>query len=103
MNKEENLVSRYSSRLTREPDGRPSNLSFLAGAGCLYLLSVFAYLTGDFMSALPLLGTVFALIGIAESLPARRQQTAFGVRLLSVLLVVVWVVGLIAGPQLFVY
>jgi hypothetical protein len=73
-------------------------------AGLLYLVSVYAWTRGTILLAQPLLGTVFALAGVAESLPATRQQTAVRVRLLGVLLAgtatVVWVVGLLGGPQL---
>lgn len=56
------------------------------------------------VEAQPFLGTVFVLAGVAESLPATRQQTAVRLRLLGLLLAgtatVVWVVELLGGPQL---
>lgn len=51
----------------------------------------------------PLLGTVFVLIGIAESLPATRQRIAFRLRLLTALfagtIAAVLLIGLLGGPQ----
>ncbi|ERH09259.1 MAG: hypothetical protein J07HX64_01012 [halophilic archaeon J07HX64] len=72
-------------------------------AGLLYLVSVYAWTRGTVLLFQPLLGTVFALTGVAESLPAARQQTAFRIRLLGVLLggtvTAVLFVGLLGGPQ----
>jgi hypothetical protein len=102
----ESSVSRYSRHLAREPDGWPQNLIFLYGAGLLYLVSVYGWTRGTILLAQPLFGTTLALSGVAESLPTARQQTAFRLRLLGVLLAgavtVVGVVGLVGGPQLLV-
>jgi hypothetical protein len=104
MSSGETIFSRHTRSLSREPDGRPENLVFLGMAGLLYLVTVYTWTRGTSLLAQPLLGTVFALAGVAESLPATRQQTAVRLRLLGVLLAgtatVVWVVGLLGGSQL---
>jgi len=101
----ETIFSRYTHSLSREPDGKPENLLFLGMAGFLYLVSVYTWVSPGTVTTAPLLlGTVFALAGVAESLPATRRQTAVRLRLLGVLLAgtatVVWVVGLLGEPQL---
>ncbi|ERH09262.1 MAG: hypothetical protein J07HX64_01015 [halophilic archaeon J07HX64] len=91
-------------QLSCEPDGRPGNLIALGGAGLLYLASAYVWTHGIILLIQPLLATVFALYGVAESLPATRRQTAFRLRILGVLLagvsMVVGVVELLGGPQL---
>jgi hypothetical protein len=106
MTSAESVFSQYTRSLSREPGGRPQNLIFLCGAGLLYLVSVYGWTRGTILLAQPLFGTTLALSGVAESLPTARQQTAFWLRLLGVLLAgavtVVGVVGLVGGPQLLV-
>jgi len=104
MNDRERVFSWRSHSLSREPEGRPQNLIFFTMAGFLYLISMYAFVArGTVAPVPPLLGTVFALIGIAESLPATRQRTAFRLRLLTVLsagiIAAVLLIGLLGGPQ----
>jgi hypothetical protein len=104
MSSGETIFSRHTRSLSREPDGRPQNLVFFGMAGLMYLVTVYAWTRGTSLLAQPFLGTVFVLAGVAESLPATRQQTAVRLRLLGLLLAgtatVVWVVELLGGPQL---
>ena len=92
-------------RLSREPDGQPVNLLWFGGAGALLLLSVYSRVTAGTISPfVPLLGVALAFSGVAESLPATRQQTATRLRLLALLfflvITAVSLVGLLGGPQL---
>ncbi len=94
-------------RLSRDPDGQPTNLLWLGGAGALLLLSVYSWVTaGTLTPFVPLLGAGFTLVGVAESLPATRRQTATRLRLVAILLqfavVAGGLVGLLGGPQLLV-
>lgn len=87
------------------PQGYPENFVYIGGACLFYLLSIYYLIIFGSVGLFgPLMGTVFALYGIAESLPSNRRQVAywlrvFGVALASLALVLI-VVDLLGGPPL---
>jgi hypothetical protein len=91
---------------SREPDGRPQNRIWLGTAVLFYALTAWGLLaeSGGFVLFTPLFATGFALNGVAESLPAERQQAVYWTRVLAtalmLVLFVVFLVGLLGGPEL---
>jgi hypothetical protein len=84
VSEQQNPVERFVGRLSRESDGRPLNLVWFGGVALMGLLFVYGLVVhGTVVGIGPALAVLFALNGVAESLPAERRRVAFGTRLLA--------------------
>jgi len=91
--------------LSREPDGRPQNLVWLGTAVLFYALAAWELLTSAGLTLFtPLIGTGFALNGVAESLSPERERATYWTRILAIGLMLglfgLFLVGLLGGPEL---
>lgn len=105
MSDRQSFATRFFGDLSRDPDGRPQNLVWFGTAALFYALAAYSLLAGSGLRLFtPLIATGFALNGLAESLPAQRQQATYWTRVLAIAvmvgLFVLLLVGLLGGPQL---
>lgn len=85
----------------KEPEGTTTSLVFFAFS--LVFLAIYAYY-GLLLDSGPIntlvMGVAFALMGLAEALPADRRHVAGGLRVLSIGSLVVLLIVTLVAPDL---
>jgi hypothetical protein len=105
MTDDRDFPTRFFGDLSREPDGRPQNLVWLGTAVLFYALAAYNVLTSSgVVPFTPLIGTGFALNGVAESLSPERQRVTYWTRIVAIAFMIglfaLLVVGIAGGPEL---
>jgi hypothetical protein len=93
--------STITDRVCREPDGRPETLVYFGVA--VAFLSMYVYFawilsSEDSFNFSLVMAVFWALMGIAESLPERRRQTAGILRLTMLFLSLCILVAIVFAP-----